>query len=145
MVPIQTITFSEDPKRPPMPTAQLSLTSHDNFGPNDNGVGWVMEVHGNASFNLQLDAPSTGDAVEVTLMLWTTGGMSSVYDIVVNNQMLVHRKEIEPEEWKDYSAVIPASQLVAGGNSIVLKVSDHGEAMGVKSITIQSGLSDIPA
>jgi hypothetical protein len=145
-VPIQTITFSEDPKRPPMSTAQLSLTSYNDFARNDNGVGWVMDVHGSANFNLQLDDSSTGEAVEVTLMLWPTGGISSVYDIVVNDQMLVHRNEIEPEDWKDYSAVIPANQLVAGGNSIVLKVSDRGDAMGVKSITVQSGFStDTPA
>jgi hypothetical protein len=142
-VPVQTITFSEDPKKPPISTAQLSLALYYGFGPNDNGSGWVMDVHGNANFNLQLDAGSTGDAVEVTLMLWPTGGMRSVYDIVVNDQMLVHRNKIAPEDWKDYSAVIPANQLVAGANSIVLKVSGHdgGAAMGVKSITVQSDFS----
>jgi len=156
-VPIQTIRFSSDKKVPLVPTAQLAVTSSQYAGPNPSEAteGWVIDIHGNVTFTLQL---AVVEAVQATFRIQAfrqpdpIGAVSSidipdpddaVYDIVANGKVLSHRERCDAKRgWHSHAVVIPMDVLNVGANTIVLSVSDRGKTLGLESVTVQSGFSE---
>jgi hypothetical protein len=143
----------------PVATAQLSVASFNKAGPNPDrsGEGWIIDVHGDVLFELQL---TVVDAVQVTIRITSAstnsvnpiGGASTAdihnrndacYNVDVNGTRIVdHERCSAFRDWHDHDVAIPANVLQVGENSILLSVSDRGlSELGLRSITVQSGSS----
>jgi hypothetical protein len=155
-VPPQTITFSSDPAMKPAPTAQLSVASADNAGPNGetDGEGWIIKVHGDIVFDLQL---TLVDAVRATFRITSSAsssigpigatsttdmhnGNDACYNVDVNGSRVVdHERCSFFRDWHDHDVDIPVNVPQIGTNAIALSVSDRGGSeLGIESITVQS-------